>query len=59
MDPVHATALAGTAAAQAHDVSMFALFLNADIIVKLVMFALLGASVWCWAIIFAKLVRLR
>ncbi len=59
MDPVHATALAGTAATQAHDVSMFALFLHADIIVKLVMFALLGASVWCWAIIFEKLFRLR
>lgn len=59
MDPVHTAALAGTAATQAHEVSMLALFLHADIIVKLVMFALLAASVWCWAIIFEKIFRLR
>ncbi|MGE5501185.1 MAG: protein TolQ [Ignavibacteriales bacterium] len=42
-----------------HDLSMWALFLRADIIVKFVMVALLGASFWCWAIIFDKLLRLR
>ena len=36
----------------AHDMSMFGLFMQADLIVKLVMFMLLIASVWCWAIIF-------
>ena len=38
----------------AHDMSMFGLFMQADLIVKLVMFMLLMASVWCWAIIFEK-----
>lgn len=38
----------------AHDMSMFGLFMQADLIVKVVMFMLLMASVWCWAIIFEK-----
>lgn len=42
-----------------HDLSMWALFMRADIIVKLVMLALLGASFWCWAIIFDKTLKLR
>ena len=41
------------------DMSMIALFWRADFIVKLVMVALLGASVWCWAIIVDKFVRMR
>ena len=36
------------------DLSPFALFLEADIVVKLVMFGLLAASVWSWAIIFER-----
>ncbi len=36
------------------DLSMFGLFLAADPIVKAVMLMLVMASVWCWAIIFAK-----
>jgi biopolymer transport protein TolQ len=47
------------AAAQAHDLSMWGLFMQADWVVKLVMVLLLAASVWCWAIIFDKVVRLR
>ena len=39
--------------------SVWGLFWRADPIVKLVMLVLLGASVWCWAIIFDKTVRLR
>jgi biopolymer transport protein TolQ len=39
--------------------SPLALFLNADIIVKIVMFGLLGASIWTWAIIFTHGFRLR
>jgi biopolymer transport protein TolQ len=35
------------------------LFLNADIVVKTVMFGLLGASIWTWAIIFTHSFRLR
>ena len=38
----------------AADLSPFALFLSADIVVKLVMFGLLAASVWSWAIIFER-----
>ncbi|GLQ11847.1 Tol-Pal system subunit TolQ [Devosia yakushimensis] len=40
-----------TAAAQAHDFSMFALFMQADWVVKSVMIGLVIASVWVWAII--------
>ena len=58
MDPSQTAAVAG-AALQQHDLSMWALFLRADIIVKFVMIALLGASFWCWAIIFDKLMKVR
>lgn len=54
---VEAAALAGTAAAQ--QLSVWGLFLNADIIVKLVIVALILASFWSWAIIFEKWLRLR
>ncbi len=36
------------------DLSVIALFMHADIIVKAVALILLFASVWCWAIIFEK-----
>ena len=39
--------------------SVWSLFWRADFIVKFVMLLLLGASVWCWAIIFDKALRLR
>ena len=39
--------------------SPLALFLNADMVVKLVMVGLLLASVWTWAIIFTHSLRLR
>ncbi|MBT6512404.1 MAG: Tol-Pal system subunit TolQ, partial [Rhodospirillaceae bacterium] len=39
--------------------SVWSLFWRADLIVKLVMLILLGASVWSWAIIFDKSLRLR
>ena len=54
---VEAAALAGSAAAQ--QLSVWGLFLNADIIVKLVIVALVFASFWSWAIIFEKWLRLR
>jgi biopolymer transport protein TolQ len=49
------TAMAGTV----HDLSLLGLFLSADWLVKLIMLGLIGASIWCWAIIFDKSVRLR
>ena len=39
--------------------SPLALFLSADIVVKVVMIGLLAASVWTWAIIFSHTLRLR
>lgn len=42
-----------------HDLSIVTLFRQADLVVKLVMLMLIGASFWCWAIIFDKLLRLR
>ncbi|MCW2236534.1 protein TolQ [Azospirillum canadense] len=47
------------AAAKAHDITMWGLFWQADLIVKCVMLMLLVASVWCWAIIIEKLMRIR
>ncbi|SEH54124.1 protein TolQ [Magnetospirillum fulvum] len=57
MDPTQTAAVAG--AAMQHDLSMWALFMRADVIVKLVMLALIGASFWCWAIIFDKIMKVR
>lgn len=43
----------------AHELSAWALFWHADIVVKFVMLMLLGASVWCWAIIFEKVKTMK
>lgn len=50
MDPMDAV---GTAATHT-DLSIWALFWQADLVVKTVMVGLLAASVWCWAIIVDK-----
>lgn len=49
----------GLPSAVSHDLSVWALFLQADWIVKGVMLFLLAASIWSWAIIFDKIIRLR
>ena len=54
MDAMDAATTAAAAAPQAVDFSLFALFISADWIVKIVMLGLLAASVWCWAIIIDK-----
>jgi biopolymer transport protein TolQ len=36
------------------DFSVWGLFLNADLIVQFVIVLLIGASIWCWSIIFNK-----
>jgi biopolymer transport protein TolQ len=41
------------------DLSLWGLFLEADIVVKLVMLGLLAASVWVWAVVFEKWSSLR
>jgi biopolymer transport protein TolQ len=53
---VDSVALGGAAP---HDLSILALFLQADIIVKTVLFLLLAASFWSWAVIFDKMSKLR
>ena len=42
-----------------HDLSVWGLFLQADLIVKAVIIMLALASVWTWAIIFEKTMRMR
>jgi len=58
LDPTR-TVDAATLAAPAGDLSLLSLFLQADIVVKLVMLLLLCASVWVWAIVFEKITALR
>ncbi|MDA8049568.1 MAG: protein TolQ [Rhodospirillales bacterium] len=41
------------------DLSLWGLFVQADIVVKLVILGLLGASIWVWAIVFEKWSTLR
>ena len=41
------------------DLSLWGLFVEADIVVKLVMLGLLAASVWVWAVVFEKWSSLR
>ena len=47
------------AASQELNFSVWNLFLKADLIVKLVMLVLIVASIWCWAIIIEKSLRLK
>jgi biopolymer transport protein TolQ len=54
---VEAAGLAGGAAAA--DLSLWGLFMMADIVVKAVMIGLVFASIWVWAIIFDKTISLR
>lgn len=44
---------------EAVDFSMWALFARATFVVKIVMVLLLGASVWCWAIVVDKIIQYR
>ena len=47
------------AATHSADLSIFGLFMAADPIVKFIMLLLIGASIWCWAIIFEKIMKFR
>ncbi|WP_413204040.1 protein TolQ [Rhodospirillum sp. A1_3_36] len=49
----------GSAAQGASSLSPWALFMQADLVVKGVMIALTLSSVWCWSIIFEKIFRIR
>ena len=50
---------AASLGAAAGDLSLWGLFMQADIVVKLVMVGLLAASVWVWAIVFEKWSSIR
>jgi len=52
-------AAGGAANAAGGDLSILTLFLQADIVVKVVMVILVLASVWVWAIVFEKVMTLR
>ena len=52
------TVTAGASVA-ATDFSIFGLFMQADLVVKIVILVLLLASFWSWAIIFDKVRRMR
>jgi biopolymer transport protein TolQ len=54
---IEAVTLGGSVADM--DFSIWALFVRADVVVKAVIILLLVASIWCWAIIFDKVVNLR
>ena len=56
MDRAVDAANLGTAGA---DMSIFGLFVQADIVVQIVIVALLLASIWVWAIVFEKVTSLR
>ncbi|CAO3350870.1 protein TolQ [Azospirillum melinis] len=60
MDALQTAQLAGNAAATtAHEITILGLFWQADAVVKIVMMMLVVASIWCWAIIIEKLMRIR
>ena len=44
---------------EASDFSIFSMFLQADIVVKIVIIILIFSSVWSWAIIFSKYTSLK
>ncbi len=48
-----------TIVTQVHALSAWELFMQAGMVVKLVMLMLCGASIWSWAIIFAKFFKLK
>jgi biopolymer transport protein TolQ len=52
-------ALMNEVVAAGSETSVFTMFLNASIVVKMVMIGLLAASVWCWAIIINKTILIR
>ncbi len=55
MDPATAIQSAALAGSHGNDLSVWGLFMQADLIVKSVMLLLIAASVWSWAIIVDKM----
>jgi len=40
-----------------HSISMMGMFQDSDLFMKILILGLLFASIWCWAIIFDKLMK--
>jgi len=59
MNPADIAATPIAAAPAAAEITILGMFWTAHIVVKIVMLCLLGASVWCWAIIIDKVLLLR
>jgi biopolymer transport protein TolQ len=59
MDRTVDAATLGGSVPSVGDLSLWGLFMQADIVVKVVMLGLLVASVWVWAIVFEKFFALR
>lgn len=57
VDPISSATLAGNAPVV--DLSMWGMFINANLVVQLIIVILLIASFWCWAIIFEKWYLMR
>jgi len=53
------TAIDATITLTSNDLSIWGLFLEADLVVKFVMLMLIMASIWSWAIIFEKIRSIR
>lgn len=51
--------VAAVTQAVTHDLSIWGLFLSADLVVKAVIIGLFAASVWSWTIIFSKAIRIK
>ena len=45
---------ADVAAIPVSEITIFGMFMNASVLVKVIMLGLLGSSLWCWAIIINK-----
>ena len=59
VDAINTHVLGAIPVSKSSSFSMWELFWNADLIIQLVMVGLLIASIWSWAIIFHKIVKLR
>ena len=59
MNPADIAATPIAAAPAAAEITILGMFWTAHIVVKIVMLCLLGASVWCWAIIIDKTLLFR
>ncbi|MBI3441591.1 MAG: protein TolQ [Proteobacteria bacterium] len=59
MDPTTAIQSATLAGSHTHDLSVWSLFLQADLIVKTIMLILVSSSIWSWAIILDKWITFK